>query len=108
MKDWADTPDLVPRLWSFKDILTWKIPDHLLSTQAREAQERLREKEEAEGFVCSYAMHTHLYQIDMVTNRIKEQKVSFVGIVTHVKEFVSCKPILTQFVERKQQSEVLY
>ena len=34
-------------------------------------------------------MHTHLYQLDMVTQRIKEQKVSFVGIVTHVKEFVS-------------------
>lgn len=25
----------------------------------------------------------------MVTQRIKEQKVSFVGIITHVKEFVS-------------------
>lgn len=34
-------------------------------------------------------MHTYLYQIDLVTQRIKEQKVSFVGIVTHVKEFVS-------------------
>jgi hypothetical protein len=36
-------------------------------------------------------MHTHLYQLDLVTQRVKEQKVSFVGIITHVKEFNDSK-----------------
>ena len=33
--------------------------------------------------------NTHLFQYDLVTQRVKEQKVSFVGIVMHVKQFVS-------------------
>lgn len=94
LTEWSDSPELTPRLWTFKEILSWKIPDHLLSTAARESQQRLQQKQEEEGYICSYAMHTHLYQIDMVTQRIKEQKVSFVGIVTHVKEFVSVTPII--------------
>jgi hypothetical protein len=89
LNEWSDTPDLAPRLWSFRDILSWKIPDYLLSTAARESQQKLVKKEQEDGYICSYAMHSHLYQIDMVTQRIKEQKVNFVGIITHVKEYVS-------------------
>lgn len=89
LTEWSDAPELTPRVWSFREILSWKIPDHLLSTSARESQQKLKQKQIEDGYICSYAMHTHLYQIDMVTQRIKEQKVSFVGIVTHVKEFVS-------------------
>ena len=30
-----------------------------------------------------------MFQYDLVTQRVKEQKVSFTGIVMHVKQFVS-------------------
>lgn len=35
--------------------------------------------------MCSYAQYANLYKLDLVTQRVKEQKVTFVGIVTHVK-----------------------
>lgn len=50
-------------------------------------------------------MHTHLYQIDKVTSRVKEQKVSFVGIITHVKEFNDNKYGGNQ--ERSQQNNMV-
>jgi hypothetical protein len=65
--EWSKSPELTPRLWSFRDILCWKIPDGLLSTQARESQQRLKQRQEEENYICSYAMHTHLYQLDLVT-----------------------------------------
>lgn len=70
LDEWS--PDLKPKLWSFKEILCWKIPEHVLSTTARETQKKLQQKQHEEGYICSYAMHTHLYQLDMVTQRIKE------------------------------------
>ena len=76
-------------MWSFKDLLTWKIPEHLVSTSARDSQALLAKKQEEQGYVCSYAQFSHLYKLDLVTQRVKEQKVTFVGIVTHVKCYVS-------------------
>lgn len=77
------------KLWAFKELLSWKIPEYLKSTNARESQQRLQRKQEEEGYICSYGMHTQLYQLELVTSRVKEQKITFVGIVTHVKEYVS-------------------
>lgn len=76
-------------MWSFKDLLTWKIPEHLISTSARDSQALLAKKQEEQGYVCSYSQFSHLYKLDLVTQRVKEQKVTFVGIVTHVKCYVS-------------------
>jgi len=67
LSEWSDSPELTPRLWSFREILSWKIPSHLLSTSARESQQKLHQKQEQDGYICSYAMHTYLYQIDLVT-----------------------------------------
>ena len=39
--------------------------------------------------MCSYGQYANLYKLDLVTQRVKEQKVTFVGIVTHVKCYVS-------------------
>lgn len=74
-------------LWNFKELLSWKVSDHLLSTSSRESQERLAAKQEADGYICSYASNAQLYQLDLITQRVKEQKVNFVGIITHVKQF---------------------
>jgi len=70
---------------NFKDLLSWKIPEHLVSTSARDSQTLLAKKQKDSGYVCSYAHYAHLYKLDLVTQRVKEQKVTFVGIVTHVK-----------------------
>ena len=66
------------RLWSFKDLLAWKIPEHLSSTNVNLSRSRV-EAEYLPPPIC-------LYKFNMVTQRIKEQKASFVGIVTHVKQ----------------------
>ena len=88
LEEWSNK-DQAPLLWGFRDLLTWKIPDHLLSTSARESQVRLKRKQEEMGYICSYVNNTHLFQYDLVTQRVKEQKVAFVGIVSHVKQVVS-------------------
>ena len=82
LQEWNSDPDC--RLWSFKELLSWKIPSSLLSTTARHSQQLLKNKEE-EGMTFSYAIAADLYQLDLVTQRVKEQKVSFVGIVNYVK-----------------------
>ena len=94
-------------IWGFKELLTWKIPEHLLSTAARESQSRLKRKQEEQGYVCSYINNTHLFQYDLVTQRVKEQKVTFVGIVMHVKQFVSAVFLLNILsVQRRKQQRV--
>ena len=64
-------------LWSFKELLSWKIPEHLSSTNVNLTRSRV-EAEFLPPPIC-------LYKFNMVTQRIKEQKSSFVGLVTHVK-----------------------
>lgn len=89
LDDWCKNEHEAPKCWSFKELLSWKIPDHLLSTSARQSQERLKRKQVETGYICSYINNSHLFQYDLVTQRVKEQKVAFVGIVMHVKQFVS-------------------
>ena len=60
LSEWS-IKDQDPVLWGFKELLTWKIPDHLLSTAARESQSKLRRKQEEMGYVCSYVNNTHLF-----------------------------------------------
>ena len=60
LSEWS-IKDQDPALWGFKELLTWKIPDHLLSTAARESQSKLRRKQEEVGYVCSYVNNTHLF-----------------------------------------------
>ena len=79
----------IPAMMNFKDLLSWKIPEHLISTSARDSQTMLAKKQGESGYVCSYEQYAHLYKLDLVTQRVKEQKVTFVGIVTHVKCYVS-------------------
>ena len=52
---------------NFKDLLSWKIPEHLVSTSARESQTLLAKKQKDNGYVCSYAQYAHLYKLDLVT-----------------------------------------
>lgn len=64
------------KLWTFKELLSWKIPEHLSSNSNIS-----RSRVEAEYLPPPI----NLYKFNLVTQRIKEQKASFVGIVTHVK-----------------------
>lgn len=74
------------QLWSFRDLLTWKVPENLGSNSTRDAIEKV-EKRKARNDNC-YVNPVHLYKLDLVTQRVKEQKVSFCGIVTHIKHSV--------------------
>ena len=42
--EWSQSPELTPKLWSFKDILCLKIPNNLLASKAEESQRRLRQR----------------------------------------------------------------
>lgn len=75
------------RIWTFKDLLSWRIPEDLASTNVNLSRSRV-EAEYLPPPIC-------LYKFNMVTQRIKEQKANFVGIVTHVKQGVS---ILKPFI----------
>jgi hypothetical protein len=80
-----------PKLWTFKELLSWKVSDNLLSTSARESQQRLLKKQQKDGYICSYISNTHLYKLDLVTSRVKEQQITFVGVVSYVTIWVSIK-----------------
>jgi hypothetical protein len=79
----------LPKIWTFKELLSWKISDSLLSNSARESQQRLQRKQQQEGYICSYISNTHLYKLDLVTSRVKEQTITFVGVVSYVTLWVS-------------------
>lgn len=66
------------KIWTFKDLLSWKIPGDLASTNVNLSRTRV-EAEFLPPPIC-------LYNFNMVTQRIKEQKANFVGIITHVKQ----------------------
>ena len=65
-------------IWSFRDLLSWKIPEDLASTNVNLSRSRV-EAEYLPPPIC-------LYKFNLVTQRIKEQRTHFVGIVTHVKQ----------------------
>lgn len=75
------------KIWSFKEMLSWKIPEDLSSTNVNLSRTRV-EAEYLPPPIC-------LYKFNLVTQRIKEQKTNFVGIVTHVKQGVSESFIFT-------------
>jgi hypothetical protein len=92
------------KICSFKDLLSWKIPEDLSSTNVNLSRSRV-EAEYLPPPIC-------LYKFNMVTQRIKEQKSNFVGIVTHVRQGVSKKisfSLIRNFIiyielgERKEQ-----
>jgi hypothetical protein len=64
------------KLWSFKELLSWRIPENLSSNQNIS-----RSRVEAEYLPPPI----NLYKFNLVTQRIKDQKANFCGIVTHVK-----------------------
>jgi len=52
---------------NFRDLLSWKIPEHLISTSARDSQTLLAKKQKENIYVCSYAQYAQLYKLDLVT-----------------------------------------
>ena len=57
---------------------------------------------EEKGLIFSYASNADIFQLELVTQRVKEQKVSFVGFVNYVKSNDKTKdkgPIITSQVD---------
>ena len=54
LEEWS-VKEKSPDIWNFKELLTWKVPDYLMSTSARESLVKLKRKQEHYGYVCSYA-----------------------------------------------------
>lgn len=66
------------KVWSARELLTWKIPEAMSSTGCNLNRSRF----EAEFLPPPIS----LFKFNLVTQRIKEQLVSYCGIVTHVKQ----------------------
>jgi hypothetical protein len=65
-------------VWSARELLTWKIPEAMSSTGCNLNRSRF----EAEFLPPPIS----LFKFSLVTQRIKEQLISYCGIVTHVKQ----------------------
>eukprot|EP00347_Sterkiella_histriomuscorum_P016494 403352965 len=71
------------KLWNFRELLTWRLPDHFC-TNLPKSGNNIRMGND--GFV--FTNQINLYKLELITNRLKEQRVSFCGIVSHVKQNV--------------------
>ena len=77
------------RIWTFRELLSWKMPESLISPSCGGGRDfnRLNSRVMAGAGVEQSGLlrQVLLYKLDTLTNRVKEQKVSFVGVVSHVK-----------------------
>lgn len=57
------------RLWNFRELLTWKLPDHFCSNQSNKSLNRPRV---AASDGLAFNNQINLYKLDFVTQRVKE------------------------------------
>jgi len=74
--------------WNMADLLTLHIPENLKIQPYYQSPE-VQAQKRAES-IDKKLQQIALYKMDHITNRIKEQKVQFIGIVTHVNSNVKC------------------
>jgi hypothetical protein len=83
----ANTDGEERKILTFRELLSWKMPDHFCSTSNANNKQFNRHRVSA-GLDGSYPVmqnQINLYKLDFVTQRLKEQKVNFCGIVTHIR-----------------------
>ena len=73
------------KLWNFRELLSWKMPEHFCSnTNAKQFNRQRVQASES----LPFNSQINLYKLELVTQRIKEQRVNICGIVCHVKQYV--------------------
>ena len=75
------------KLLTFRELLSWKMPDHFCSTSNANNKQFNRHRIQAgiDGTGAPVIQNQiNLYKYDFVTQRLREQLVSFCGIVTHI------------------------
>lgn len=74
------------KLLTFRELLSWKMPDHFCSTSNANNKQFNRHRIQAgvDGNAPVVQNQINLYKYDFVTQRLREQRVSFCGIVTHI------------------------
>ncbi|TNV73609.1 hypothetical protein FGO68_gene1044 [Halteria grandinella] len=78
--------DIESRLSNFRELLSWKMPDHFCSTTSAQ-NKQLRKVVQGNDGTILITNQINLYKLDFVTQRLKEQRVNFVGVVTHIKQY---------------------
>lgn len=69
------------KLFNFRELLSWKMPEHFCSNS--NAKQFNKQRVQAnEGALFNNQIN--LYKLDFVTQRLKEQRVNFCGIVCYV------------------------
>ena len=66
------------KLMNFRELLTWRMPEHFCATTSASNKQFKRVD-------LGVTHQINLYKLDFVTQRLKEQRVSFCGIVTHIR-----------------------
>ena len=74
------------KVLNFRELLSWKMPEHFCSNSNNKQFNRQRVLA-GEGVIFNNQIN--LYKLDFVTQRLKEQRVNFCGIVCHVKQYVT-------------------
>ena len=74
------------KLLTFRELLSWRMPDHFCSTSNANNKQFNRHRIQAgvDGNAPVVQNQINLYKYDFVTQRLREQRVSFCGIVTHI------------------------
>ena len=91
------------KLLNFKDLLSWKMPEHFCTTTSANNKQYNRHRLEGGGDQDSGIVgnQINLYKLDFVTQRLKEQRVNFVGIVTHIKSYVRLFDLFNHSIVRE-------
>ena len=87
MEECAKHVDL-STIMSFKNLLSWKIPENLSNANTKDPEESLETKVAGQASNAGGDLAKRLYKVDYITQRIKEQKIHMVGIVVSVKQYV--------------------
>ena len=73
------------KVMNFRELLSWKMPEHFCSTTSANNKQYNRFRVQVGEGMPHITNQINLYKLDFVTQRLKEQRVSFCGIVTHIK-----------------------
>lgn len=65
------------------------MPEHLISNMSK-SYNHINKRVNADAKITNFI---HLYKLDLITQRIKEQRVNFCGIVCHIKQKVRVRRV---------------
>ncbi|CDW83715.1 UNKNOWN [Stylonychia lemnae] len=77
------------KLWNYRELLSWKMPEHYKKNYQAKSLNRPRVGAGNAGdSSLPFNNQINLFILEYITSRLREQRVSFCGIVCHIKQYV--------------------